>query len=210
MNKIKNLTADDKSFIFNPLSVWSVRSTFPLIGGKAVNFLVIAATLAALAGCAHDGGQWRPGKPFPLEKIIIGVIHISDPVNETSGYAYEHERGIREMRDRLGLGPEQIIRKVNVAEADQDGIESATRDCIALGANIIIATSYGYMDTCEKLAGEFPQVVFAHATGHKNNDTNFTNYFGRIYQARFLSGIAAGLKTKTNRIGYVAAMGKEN
>jgi basic membrane protein A len=66
------------------------------------------------------------------------------------------------------------------------------------------------MDTCEKLAEEFPSVVFAHATGYKRNNTNFTNYFGRVYQARYLSGIAAGLKTQTNKIGYVAAQGKEN
>jgi basic membrane protein A len=53
-------------------------------------------------------------------------------------------------------------------------------------------------------------VIFAHATGYKYNDTNFTNYFGRVYQARYLSGIAAGLKTETGKIGYVAAMGKDN
>jgi basic membrane protein A len=66
------------------------------------------------------------------------------------------------------------------------------------------------MDVCEKLSGEFPQVIFANATGYKYNATNFTNYSGRLYQARYLSGIAAGLKTKTNKIAYVAAMGKDN
>jgi len=66
------------------------------------------------------------------------------------------------------------------------------------------------MDTCEKLAQEFPSVVFAHGTGYKYNDTNFTNYFGKVYQARYLSGIAAGMKTKTNKIGFVAAWGTEN
>jgi basic membrane protein A len=163
-----------------------------------------------LAGCGKDSLQWRPGKSFPREKICVGVIHISDPLNETSGYAFEHDRGIREMQEKLDLQPEQIIRKINVSDADPMDIENAMRDCIALGANIIIATSYGYMDACEKLAAEFPSVVFAHATGYKYNDTNFTNYFGRVYQARYLSGIAAGLKTQTNRIGYVAAMGRDN
>lgn len=39
------------------------------------------------------------------------------------------------------------------------------------------------------------------------NDTNFNNYFGRIYQARYLTGVAAGLKSLemgNNSIGYVA------
>ena len=40
------------------------------------------------------------------------------------------------------------------------------------------------------------------------NGVNFNNYFGRIYQSRYLSGIAAGLKTESNKIGYVGAWGK--
>jgi basic membrane protein A len=66
------------------------------------------------------------------------------------------------------------------------------------------------MDTCEKMAQEFPQVIFAHASGYKYNDTNFTNYFGRVYQARYLSGIIAGAQTKTGKIGFVASWGTDN
>jgi basic membrane protein A len=163
-----------------------------------------------LAGCGGNSVQWRPGDPLPREKLIIGVIHISDPLNETSGYAFEHDRGIREMQEKTGLEPEQIIRKINISDTVPMGVENALRDCIAMGAQIIFATSYGYMESCEKLSKEFPDVIFAHATGSMYNATNFTNYFGRVYQARYLSGIAAGLKTRTNKIGYVAAMGKDN
>jgi basic membrane protein A len=170
----------------------------------------LAGLCLVLAGCARNEAQWRPGQPLSREKIIIGVIHFSDPLNEGSGYAFEHDRGIREMGEKTGLKPDQIIRKINVADVDPMGVENALRDCIALGAHIIFATSYGYMETCEKLAKEFPNVIFAHASGSRYNDTNFTNYFGRVYQARYLSGIAAGMKTESNKIGYVAAMGKSN
>jgi basic membrane protein A len=163
-----------------------------------------------LSGCGKDPAQWRPGQPLAREKLLVGVIHISDPLNESSGYAFEHDRGILEMQEKIGLKQEQIIRKINVSDADPMVVENALRDCIALGAHIIFATSYGYMETCEKLAAEFPHVIFAHATGNRYNDTNFTNYFGRVYQARYLSGIAAGLKTESNKIGYVAAMDKRN
>jgi basic membrane protein A len=57
-----------------------------------------------------------------------------------------------------------------------------------------------------ELAEAFPDVVFSHGSGYMSNDTNFNNYFGRIYQARYLSGIAAGLKTQSDKIGFVAAM----
>jgi basic membrane protein A len=66
------------------------------------------------------------------------------------------------------------------------------------------------MDTCEKLAAEFPHVIFFFFSGYKYNNSNFTIFFVRIYPARYLSGLAAGLKTKTGKIGYVAAMGKGN
>jgi basic membrane protein A len=154
--------------------------------------------------------NWKPGAPIAKEKIKIGVIHITDPFSESSGYAYAHQTGIEEMKKNLGLTDSQILYKTHIDDADLLNVENALRELIAQGVNIIFATSWGYMDTCEQLALEFPSVVFAHATGYKFNDTNFTNYFGKVYQARYLSGIAAGMKTKTNKIGFVAAWGTEN
>lgn len=55
------------------------------------------------------------------------------------------------------------------------------------------------------LQKEYDDVIFMHCSGSFKNDTNFSNFFGRMYQARYLTGIAAGLKTETNKIGYVAA-----
>jgi basic membrane protein A len=169
---------------------------------------LIAAAAFLLAGCGKK--EWRPGQPLAKERVRIGVLHVSDPRTETSGYAYAHAAGIEEMRKNMGLAESQIDNVYNLHDEDIPATESAMRDCIVRGANIIIATSWGYMDSCEKLAAEFPGVIFAHASGYKFNAANFTNYFGRVYQARYLSGIAAGLKTKTGKIGYVAAMGKDN
>lgn len=58
--------------------------------------------------------------------------------------------------------------------------------------------------------GKYPDIYFAHGTGYKSNGKNFVNYFGRIYQARYLSGIVAGMNTKTDKLGYVAAMDSSN
>ncbi len=143
------------------------------------------------------------------EDIKVGVIHITDP-SEGSGYTYTHDLGIQDMQKNLGLSDDQIVRKNNVSDADPTAIETAMRECVEEGCNIIFATSWGFMDTCEALAEEFPEVVFSHGTGYKSNGVNFNNYFGRIYQARYLAGIAAGMKTETNKIGYVAAQGVDN
>ncbi|MGI6005266.1 MAG: BMP family ABC transporter substrate-binding protein [Christensenellales bacterium] len=194
--------------------------------------LALTLAMALLTGCAAPGGadgspSASPGgtdasptqggdapsgglfDPIPKDEIKVGVIHITDPA-EGSGYTYAHDQGIVGMQKALGLDDSQIIRKNNVNDQDATAIENAMRECVEAGANIIFATSWGYRDICEALAKEFPDVVFSHGSGDKSNGTNFNNYFGRIYQARYLTGIAAGLKTETNKIGYVAAWGEDN
>jgi len=164
-----------------------------------------AADTAADAETAATGVMPAIAK----EDIKIGVIHITDPA-EGSGYTYTHDLGIQGMQKNLGLDDTQIVRKNNVNDTDATAIENAIRECIEEGCNVIFATSWGFMDTCEALAEEFPDVIISHGTGYKSNGVNFNNYFGRIYQARYLAGIAAGLKTESNKLGYVAAMGQDN
>ncbi len=184
--------------------------------------LAVSMVAALLAGCgskassgggknsleAADAGATQGLFPaVPKDQIKVGVIHITDPA-EGSGYTYTHDLGIQGMQKNLGLADNQIIRKNNTNDGDPTAIENAILECIEEGCQIIFATSYGYMDTCEKIANEYPDVIISHGTGYKSNGKNFNNYFGRIYQARYLSGIAAGLKTESNKIGYVSAFGK--
>lgn len=143
------------------------------------------------------------------EDIKIGVLHLTDPA-EGNGYTYTHDLGIQGMQNNLGLSSDQIIRKINIADTDADATRSAIQECIDEGCNIIFTTSWGYMDVTEEMAAEYPDIYFCHGTGYKSNGSNFTNYFGRIYQARYLSGIVAGMNTTTNKIGYVAAQDSSN
>lgn len=143
------------------------------------------------------------------DKIKVGVVHLSDPA-EGSGYTYTHELGIQGMQKNLGLSDEQIVRKNNVDDTDALATQKAIQECIDEGCNIIFGTSWGYMDVMEQMAEEYPDIYFCHGTGYKSNGKNFTNYFGRIYQARYLSGIVAGMNTKTDKIGYVAAQDSSN
>lgn len=148
-------------------------------------------------------------KGISKDDIKVGVIHLSDP-SEGSGYTYTHDLGIQGMQQNLGLSDEQIVRKINVADSDADATREAIKECIDEGCNIIFTTSWGYMETTAEMAEEYPDIYFSHGTGYLSNGKNFNNYFGRIYQARYLSGIVAGMNTTTNKIGYVAAMGSDN
>lgn len=156
-----------------------------------------------------EQGQNVKSAGIPKEEIKVGVLHISDPA-EGSGYSYTHDLGIQGMQTNLGLSDEQIVRKNSVNDGDEAAITAALEECVAEGCNIIFSTSWGYMDPTEKMAEKYPDVYFSHGTGYKGNGKNFNNYFGRIYQARYLSGIVAGMNTKTNKIGYVAAQDSSN
>jgi basic membrane protein A len=92
----------------------------------------------------------------------------------------------------------------NVSEEKQ-AVESAAMNMIDQGATVIIGTSYGYMDTLDAMAAQYPDITFLHFSGNKMNDTNFGNYFGAMEEPRYLAGMVAGMMTKSNKIGYVAA-----
>ena len=169
--------------------------------------LALVMTAAVLAGCGKKDSQ-EEGKTDTSD-FKVGVIHIGDPA-DGAGYSYAHDLGIQDMQKNLNLKDDQIIRKINISDTDAAATKTAIEECIADGCKIIFGTSWGYMDAMAELAEKYPDVIFSHGTGYKNNGKNMNNYFGRIYQARYLAGIAAGLKTKTNKIGYVAAMDNTN
>lgn len=180
---------------------------------KLVTLMLLVAMVATLTACGgkneNAASNSETAAGIPKEKIKIGVIHIGNPA-DGAGYTYAHDQGIIAMQQELGLADNQIIRKNNVNDTDAVAIRTAIEECIEEGAHIIFGTSWGYMDTMEELAAEHEDIIFSHCSGYKSNEKNFNNYFGRIYQARYLAGIAAGLKTQSNKIGYVAAMGKDN
>lgn len=142
------------------------------------------------------------------DDMKVGVLYISDP-SEGSGYSYTHNLGIQGMQENLGLSSDQIERKI-VDDSDAAATEKAIKECIDDGCRIIFTTSWGYMETTSEMAEQYPDVYFSHGTGYLSNGKNFNNYFGRIYQARYLSGIVAGMNTKSNKIGYVAAQDSSN
>lgn len=142
------------------------------------------------------------------DQIKVGVLYLSDP-DEGSGYSYTHDLGVKGMQENLLLSDDQIERKI-VDDTDEDGTKKAIEECVSDGCNIIFTTSWGYMQVTADMAEKYPDVYFSHGTGYMSNGKNFNNYFGRIDQARYLSGIVAGMNTKNNKIGYVAAQDSSN
>lgn len=159
-------------------------------------------------GYEEDTTQKGSSDGIAKEDIKVGVLYLSDP-SEGSGYSYTHDLGVKGMQENLLLSDDQIERKI-VDDSDEKATEKAIEECVADGCNIIFTTSWGYMQVTADMAEKYPDVYFSHGTGCMSNGKNFNNYFGRIYQARYLSGIVAGMNTKDNKIGYVAAQDSSN
>ena len=181
--------------------------------------LSAAMLLTLLAGCGGGSSDPTPTPSAPdvtsgapTSDFKVGAIYINSQT-DTSGYTFQHHNGITTAMKTLGLDPAtQLLVVDKVPDNDYTAVANAIDTLAGQGANLIFGISFGYIDAMADKAEEYPEIVFSHGTGYKSNDTNFNNYFGRIYQARYLSGIAAGLKSLelgNNNIGYVAAWNLE-
>ena len=164
-----------------------------------------AADTTPAAGTEENAAaEEAPVEAVSAENIKIGFVHVSDPSD--MGYTYNHDLGTKAMQEALGISDDQIINKFNVPEGAE--CDTALRELVDAGCNIIFATSFGFEDYVKEVAAEYPNIQFCHATGYQaagSGLSNMHNYFASIYEARYLAGIVAGLKTETNKLGYVAA-----
>lgn len=175
---------------------------------KKINILIFIMLIFAfiLTGCSGSKASGvTEGVKVNKEDLKIGFVHYSDPSDQ--GYTYTHDSSTWKMAAALGIDKSQIINKYNVP----DTAEAATafRELAEDGCQIIFSTSHGHEDYLLEVAFEYPNVVFCHFSGVKaasSGLSNVHNYFGDIAQVRYLSGVVAGLTTKTNKIGYVCAM----
>lgn len=153
--------------------------------------------LSVLVGCSETSTA-SGLEPIAKEDIKVGFVYVG-PVGD-EGYTDGHDKGRQALEAELGV--ETVIVESVPENSD---CETAVRMLISQGCNVIYATSFGHMDWVAKVAQDYPNVYFSHATGYTQLE-NMSNYMGRVYEPRYLSGIAAGLNTETNKIGYVAAM----
>ncbi|MCL2662925.1 MAG: BMP family ABC transporter substrate-binding protein [Oscillospiraceae bacterium] len=170
---------------------------------KRVPVLIISAIvfLLVLAACDTDEGRTED---LSLENIKIAFIHVGDTAD--IGYTYRQHRGTLDMMEYLGISNDQIMSFLNITPGDD--VDTSISEAIEWGSDMIFGTSHAFGPYLLEAARNHPNVQFFHATGDLAVDANlpnFHNYFANISQARYLSGIAAGLRTETNIIGFVAA-----
>jgi simple sugar transport system substrate-binding protein len=137
-----------------------------------------------------------PAAPEPLK---VGFVYVS-PVGD-AGWTSQHHLGRGEMLKTLGdKATSTYVEKV----PEGADAERVIRDLAQQGHKLIFTTSFGFMNPTLKVAEEFKDVKFEHATGYKTA-ANVNAYNARFYEGRYLAGMIAGRMTKTNTLGYVAA-----
>lgn len=173
---------------------------------KIVSLLLALCMLMGLSAAVAEG--------VPASEIKVGYICIGD---ENEGYTANHINGLREAQAALGISDDQVFIKYNIPETE--AAYEAAIDLAEQGCDIIIATSFGHESYVFQAAEEYPDIQFCHATGTSASSsplTNVHNYFTSIYEARYVSGVVAGMKlnqmiedgtitAETAKIGYVGA-----
>ncbi len=133
------------------------------------------------------------------ERLKAGWVYVG-PIGD-HGWTYRHDVGRREVEAALGERVETTyVEKV----AEGPDAERVLRQLAASGHAIIFATSFGFMNSVIRVAKQFPQVKFEHATGYKTAP-NVAVYNARFHEGRTVIGTIAGHMTKSGIVGYVAS-----
>ncbi len=163
-----------------------------------LSILVVLVLSLLLAACTpatvEDPGT--NGEDAP-EEVVVGFLYVAPVGNE--GFTYSHNLGRLHVEQELGV---RTIYQESVPDTAE--VENVIANMVDQGANMIFGTSFGFGEYMLNVADQYPDVAFLHCSGYLDAP-NMLNYFGRMYEPRFLSGLVAGMKTETNKIGYVAA-----
>jgi len=135
------------------------------------------------------------------KKDVKKIGFIMSGKKEEAGWNGMHYQGVKKAGDKLGI---ELLVEESVKEFTGECNE-AIRELAGKEAGMIILSSYNYSEEAKDFVKQYPNTVF-YVNSSEYHDVNMTSYFARMYQARYLAGIVAGMKTKSDRIGYVAAM----
>lgn len=154
----------------------------------ALLFFVVAIFMIL----SSDSGNQK-SESFKVGYLFPGKI-------DELGWNNMHYRGVKKACDSLGL---KLVYREDVKEFTGRAVK-AVEELINDGVTLIILNSFNHTEEVFSLIKKHPEVQFLD-NSHKYRAPNLKSYFVRMYQGRYLAGVIAGLTTKTNNIGYVAA-----
>ena len=165
-----------------------------------------AVAAAVLAGCGkkeEPAPAPAPEAPAPAAKaepLKIGFAYVG-PVGD-GGWTFAHDQARKKLEAEFG---DKIQTTFVESVPEGPDAERVLRDLATQGNKMVFGTTFGYMDTIQKLSGDFKDVKWEHATGYKTAE-NVRTYDSRTYEGAYLAGIIAGSMTKSNTLGIVGSV----
>ncbi len=170
-----------------------------------------AVTSAVLIGCGKK--EEAPAAPAPapapapavveapkVEPLKIAFAYVG-PVGD-GGWTFAHDNARKALEAEFG---DKIVTSYVESVPEGADSERVLRDMASQGNKLVFGTTFGYMEPLAKLAPEFPDVKFEHATGYKTAP-NLRTYDSRTYEGAYMAGVVAGAMSKTNTLGVVASV----
>ena len=178
-----------------------------------LNVAAAAAMAAALTGC---GKKDEPTAAAPAAAPAPAVAPASAPLKIAfayvgpvgdGGWSYAHDNGRKALEKEYG---DKIVTSFVESVPESADAERVLRDMAGQGNKMVFGTTFGYMEPMLKVAADFADVKFEHATGYKTA-ANLRTYDSRTYEGAYMAGVIAGAMTKSNTLGVVAgSMTKSN
>jgi basic membrane protein A and related proteins len=160
--------------------------------------------LTAKFGTGCSSGSRDASSAGGDETLTMGFIYVGP--KDDYGYNQAHAEGAAAMAAKYPWV--KLVEEANVPETT--AVAESMRSMIDIdGAKVLFPTSFGYFDPhILKLAEEYPDVQFFHCGGlyvEGQHPKNVASYFGYIDEAQYISGIVAGLTSKTGKLGFIGA-----
>lgn len=180
----------------------------------ALKLAAAALAAAALAACgkkeeaAPQAAEQPAGSPAPAasapaprqEPLKVAFAYIG-PVGD-GGWSFAHDNARKAVEKEFGDKVQTSYVESVPVSADA---ERVLRDMAQQGNQLVFGTTFGYMEQMLKVAADFPQVKFEHATGYKTA-ANLGTYDTRTYEGAYMAGLLAGAMTETGTLGVVASV----
>jgi basic membrane protein A len=154
-------------------------------------FVLLAAGCQSSPSSSNEDGQEKEGA-----KRIALVLPEKIGVNP---FFQQMDDGAKKAAEEFG------VELKTIESTDHAAIEDNLRAAVAEGYDLVITSSFESEDALKKVAAENPDRQFA-IIDTVVDLPNVRSVTFREQEAAYLLGAAAGLSTKTNKVGMVVAM----
>jgi simple sugar transport system substrate-binding protein len=168
---------------------------------KQTSALLLTALAMALTACSKkEEAAPAPAAAAKPEPLKIAFAYVG-PVGD-GGWTFAHDNARKAIEKEFG---DRVVTSFVESVPESADAERVFRDFAAQGNKLVFGTTFGYMDPMLKVAAEFKDMKFEHATGYKQAE-NMRTYDSRTYEGAYMAGVIAGKMTKSNTLGVVASI----